>query len=422
MQKSSWKAVLPAFLVLAALVTLFLLPAGAARAEPPTGLDVVASDLRNPRGLVFDDDGNLHIAEAGRGGPEPCVIGPEGEICYGPTGRVTTVMTDGTVMTHTTELVSLAEYPTGTAAIGPQGIAMDGNGMIHLLVGLGLNPLSRTQIGPPGANFGQLVMAHGTWSNVEDIAQYEVDENPDGAELDSNPFGLLALDDGWLVTDAGANALLHVDSTGVISTVTWFPEREVPHPFIPGAFISMDPVPTAVTMGPDGAYYVGELTGFPFPVGGARVYRVDPTTGISTTHATGFTNIMGLAFDGSGNLFVLEMARNGLLQAETDPTGRIVRVAPNGSQTVVMEQGLVLPTGMTYGPDDMLYVSNFGIFAAPLTGGPPTGMVIRVDPMGTTAVELSGLEGRPARGVPALALALLALAAPAALVALRRRR
>jgi hypothetical protein len=38
----------------------------------------------------------------------------------------------------------------------------------------------------------------------------------------------------------------------------------------------MQAVPTSVVKGPDGAYYVGQLTGFPFPVGGANVFRVVP--------------------------------------------------------------------------------------------------------------------------------------------------
>jgi hypothetical protein len=35
-------------------------------------------------------------------------------------------------------------------------------------------------------------------------------------------------------------------------------------------------VPNSVAQGPDGAYYVGELTGVPFEAGAARVYRVVP--------------------------------------------------------------------------------------------------------------------------------------------------
>ncbi len=36
----------------------------------------------------------------------------------------------------------------------------------------------------------------------------------------------------------------------------------------PGTKIPMQAVPNSVVQGPDGAWYVGQLTGFPFPVGG----------------------------------------------------------------------------------------------------------------------------------------------------------
>jgi hypothetical protein len=42
--------------------------------------------------------------------------------------------------------------------------------------------------------------------------------------------------------------------------------------------VSMDFVPTTVTRGRKGALTVDRLTGFPFPVGRAKVYRVTQTT------------------------------------------------------------------------------------------------------------------------------------------------
>ena len=39
----------------------------------------------------------------------------------------------------------------------------------------------------------------------------------------------------------------------------------------PGATIQADPVPNTVVRGPDGAFYVGQLTGFPFTRGTATV-------------------------------------------------------------------------------------------------------------------------------------------------------
>jgi hypothetical protein len=54
----------------------------------------------------------------------------------------------------------------------------------------------------------------------------------------------------------------------------------------------MQAVPTSVVVGPDRQYYVSQLTGFPFPPGGANVFRVNPRTGAVSVVASGFTNIM----------------------------------------------------------------------------------------------------------------------------------
>jgi len=59
----------------------------------------------------------------------------------------------------------------------------------------------------------------------------------------------------------------------------------------------MQTVPTGVVKGPHGDYFMSQLTGFPFPVGAANVYRVDRKTGAAEIFASGFTNIMDLAFD-----------------------------------------------------------------------------------------------------------------------------
>jgi hypothetical protein len=48
-------------------------------------------------------------------------------------------------------------------------------------------------------------------------------------------------------------------------------------------------------------------------------------------------------------------------------SGQVVRVARDGSLTTIAS-GLMLPTGMTFGPDGALYVSVFG-FGAPAGAG-----------------------------------------------------
>jgi sugar lactone lactonase YvrE len=139
-----------------------------------------------------------------------------------------------------------------------------------------------------------------------------------------------------------------------------------------GDMVPMQAVPTSIAVGPDGDYYVGQLTGFPFPVGGANIYRVPPEGGEPVVHASGFTNITHITFDGDGNLFVVEMFTNGLLSG--DPTGAVIQVAPNGARLVLASEGLVNPAGVAYSPDGNLYVTNYGTSAE-------LGQVVRIEPV-----------------------------------------
>lgn len=77
-----------------------------------------------------------------------------------------------------------------------------------------------------------------------------------------------------------------------------------------------------------GDYYVGQLTGFPFTVGAANVYRVPKEGGTPEVVASGFTHIVDLAFGPDGSLYVLEIARNGLLADRSiySDTGEVIRI------------------------------------------------------------------------------------------------
>ncbi len=367
------------FRPLSILFALLLLVVLAFTLAPVAGADpsweVVASGLDNPRGLAFDPRGALYVTESGRGGEGPCLVGPEGdEVCYGATGAVTRIWR-GTQKRVVDGLPSLADHEGGFA-IGPTDISFLGVGNATVIIGLGQDPAVREQE-PEFAGFGHLwyMRSSGKLKHFADVAAYEAAANPDGGEIDSNPYAVLNAPGRRIVADAGANALLEVAANGSISTLAVFPNRDVPKPpFLPSPPfpdpISMQAVPNAVTMGPDGAVYIGQLTGFPFPVGGARVYRLAPG-GATEIFADGFTNIIDLAFDAQGNLYVLEITANGLLSG--DPTGALIKVAPDGSRTTIASDGLVAPTGLAVGPDGALYVSNYGVF-------PDMGEVVRITP------------------------------------------
>ena len=75
--------------------------------------------------------------------------------------------------------------------------------------------------------------------------------------------------------------------------------------------------------------------------------------------ASGFTNIIDIAFDERGKLYVLEIFQNGLLSG--DPTGALVRVDRGGGQHVVSND-LVTPGGLAL-RGRAAYVSNCGTCA-----------------------------------------------------------
>lgn len=329
----------------------------------PTSFETVASGLNNPRGLAFSPNGDLYVAEAGFGGEGPCGPGPEGERCYGPSGSITLIDLDkGTQEYAVMGLPSLAGEG-GAAAIGPHDISFQGTGNAYITIGFGGEPHDRDLFGEAGADLAQLarMTASGNFWNVSDLGTYEADENPTGDEEDTNPYGVLALPGKQVVVDAGGNVLLEVDANGAIKPLATFPN----------AVGTPDVVPTAVALGPDGAYYVAQLTGFPFIPGSANVFRVPAEGGDPVVFESGFTNIIDIEFGPDGSLYVLELSKNGLLTG--DLTGALIRVAPDGSRTELGAGELFAPGGVAFGSDGMLYVTNNSIL-------PGLGQVLRIQP------------------------------------------
>jgi hypothetical protein len=339
-----------------AILTLALFAVAAVPASSVPVITRVMSGLDNPRGLAFGPEGALYVVEAGRGGPRPpsvdslCVSHRGAEQCYGATGALTRLWR-GVQERVATGLPSYAN-PAGEAT-GAHDVSFQGRGGAYVTVGWAGNPALRNALFPVvGERFGTLVHvpASGNWRVIADIAAHEETANPDGDDLDSNPYGILANPGTRIVTDAGANALLQVDADGSISTLAAFPPVSVPAPFT-----RADAVPTAVVVGPDGAYYVSELTGVPFAAGAAQVMRVVPGEP-PQVYLSGFKTLIDLAFSPDGSLYVLQHATGAMFFGGP---GQVIRIAPNGTRSVIVE-GLTRPSSIAIGSDGAIYVSNFG--------------------------------------------------------------
>ena len=372
-------------------------------ASPDPRATVMMCGLDNPRGLAFNGSA-LFVAEAGRGGLDfpvadrICFAGQAGgNRCFGANGAISRLWSG--VQERVASGFPSHAAGAGQNAIGPNDIAFIpgpdprfgprqrddapdcAGGCAYVAIGLQQPPAVR-DLEFNGvrvfADFAKLARmnAAGDWGYVADLGAYETANDPDQIfqdppKIDTNPYALFAERSGHsvLVIDAGANALLRVGAAADRSAVEGqgMSTRAV---FAPHPTSTDDAVPTSIATGPDGALYVGELTRLPVIAGISNVYRLTPGASPSVCLG-GFTQIMDLAFDAAGNLYVLQL------------TGALIRVTPeagadrdlcaryaNGVRSVAAS-GFASPTSVAVGPDGALYVSNRGTAAR-------VGQVIRI--------------------------------------------
>jgi sugar lactone lactonase YvrE len=353
---------------IALLTTMAATPAGAASVE------VIAAGLDNPRGLGFAPNGELYVAEAGSGGSGNCRPSPDGmpaDVCYGETGALTRIDPQGlqAPVRVLRNLPSMAAPGGFAAQSGP--VDVDFFGMTAFVVmGWGGDPSLRAGVGPKGELFGTLLRTtpNGQYTAVSDVAGNELRHNPAGGRIDSNPYGGVALPGRRVVADAGANALIAFSASDKLDSVANHTLAVLP----PTGF-GTEPVPTTVVAGPDGYLYVGQLTGAPFFRGSSTIYRIPPQGGAAVPHVTGLTAVVDMSFARDGTLYVVEIASGLVPGPGADPgvgNGRLLRIPQGGAPEVVLA-GLVFPAGVAIGPDNALYLTNFGIF-------PGGGQVLRI--------------------------------------------
>jgi hypothetical protein len=286
------------------------------------------------------------------------------------------VAPDGTLLAAIASAGVASIRGTGTELIaslpGVNGVAALGSGEAVVVTGGSLDP---SMVFPTSRKMFRV--SAGRVREVADLWAFEQAVNPDqgwnqsAVPVESNPFDVEALNGGRaLVADAAANDILYVEIDGAIDWVAVLTPISTPGP---------QPVPTSVAVGPDGAYYVGELTGFPGTPGLSRVWRIAPgsrhvscPSPSCTVVAGGFTSIIDLAFGPDGTLYVVEFDEAGWLGVEgngfakTQAGGTVNACKTTTGSCTVVAGGLSLPTAVAVGRDGRVWVveHNPMLFAA----------------------------------------------------------
>jgi len=153
--------------------------------------------------------------------------------------------------------------------------------------------------------------------------------------------------------DAGANAVLKIDSMETISILDTFPA--IPNSFTPfPPFI--DYVPTKIISTMNGAFYVCNLTGFPFVPGISEIQMID-TMGTITPFIHGLSQAVDMEMDSMNTIYVLQFGRFDSTGASIAGSASIVRILPGGAMDTVAS-GFGPSAGMALDSSGGFYVTE----------------------------------------------------------------
>ncbi|MBV9951040.1 MAG: ScyD/ScyE family protein [Acidimicrobiia bacterium] len=341
----------------------------------------ISQGYDNPRDIVVGADGRLFVAEAGKGGPK-CVGGDEGNICPGMTGGISVASKTGPGHHRIVSGLASLSDTGGVAATGPDGMSRNADGSIFTVItscpqqvrGLPAGAFPSSLVDSVASQAGQVLKVEGpdrvsekggvggfdwTWS------QGHTHLVP-GQFPDCDPYGILTEGQTHWVVDAASNTLDRVLPNGNVSVQAFIPNPRV-----------SDSVPTCLDRGPDGALYIGELTGGGNGPGASVVWRVVPGQK-PTVWASGLTAVTGCGFV-NGQFYASEFSTLGF-ESFQPFTGAVVRVAPHSTKPVVVAKGLSFTNGFA-SEGNSIWVSNWSVSPAhpPAGSGLQPGSIVRID-------------------------------------------
>jgi len=239
--------------------------------------------------------------------------------------------------------------------------------------------------GDPTMDTGQSIyrLSQGRARLIANLFAFEEANDPDG-HTESNPFDVQSLGgDAALVADAAGNDLLKVYNDGRVELLAVFPDQLVSTADLKNLIgcpidsplcglpdeIPAQPVPTSIAVGPDGYYYIGELKGFPAPLGVSNIWRVSPDASGAVCGNSddcvkvfdgGFTSIIDMAFDAEGYLHVAEIDELSWFAVELGlGIGGTINSCDIGTLTCSeVATGIPIITAITFGNDGSLWATK----------------------------------------------------------------
>lgn len=309
---------------------------------PPLPGEEILSGLGAVRGIEFDAEGNLFVAEAGTGGEtELSMMGPEGpaDVSAGLSGKIIMVAPDGTASDF---LGGLPSYAFPTETLGIYRAIPNGDSLWLIYSGDGPGTSGRYW----ADSIVELDMESLATLTLINLNAYELENDPDGLGYDSNVVDIDWLSDGtMLIVDSGCNCLLSWTEADGLATVTAWGND----------------VPTSIDVAENDDVYVGFL-GEGIAPGAGKIEHWSGGEVVETFG--GLTGVTDVLVDGE-NLYAVQLF---LFGEEGPGPGNVVMVTADGATPIA--EGLIAPFGIAMSPDGELYVSWGTIAFAPgMTGG-----------------------------------------------------
>jgi hypothetical protein len=336
----------------------------------PAGATAVAQGLFGPRGMKFGPDGDLYVALSGPGGTNstaeicpqlqvPVAVG--GPYTNGDTASIVKVDGKGKLTTVASGFPSaLSQRPD---VMGVADIAFLGSDLYAVITGGGCShgSLTPNMVAKVNAKTGKWTML----ANMsEAVAAHPAAHVAPDFEADGVFYSMIPGIGRLYIVEANHGQIWSVTPTGQVEMVTDISKVEE------------HIVPTAAVESLDGLL-VGNLGLFPITPDSSVVLTLRPecsvllawlehcdpgTMQVAGSASPGLTTVVSMDWGPDGLLYLLELsAAPGL---PTPGYGKVVRIRHGVAEDVIT--GLSVPTGMTFGKDGALYVSNWGAADAPI--------------------------------------------------------